>query len=59
MKNNNHYSVFVSKQLVQNQRSAKCSRCNGSGYLPQYAHVERGICFKCRGVRGDKFVYKN
>lgn len=26
-----------------------CDRCGGSGYLPQYSHVEGGICFKCQG----------
>ena len=26
-----------------------CNRCGGSGYLPQYSHVEHGICFKCYG----------
>jgi len=26
-----------------------CDRCDGSGYLPQYSHVEGGICFKCQG----------
>lgn len=26
-----------------------CDRCGGSGYLPQYSHVEHGICFKCGG----------
>ena len=26
-----------------------CDRCGGSGYLPQYKHVEHGICFKCGG----------
>lgn len=26
-----------------------CDRCGGSGYLPQYNHVENGICFKCSG----------
>jgi hypothetical protein len=26
-----------------------CNRCGGSGRLPQYNHVENGICFKCRG----------
>lgn len=26
-----------------------CDRCSGSGYLPQYSHVEDGICFKCGG----------
>ena len=26
-----------------------CDRCGGSGYLPQYSHVEHGRCFKCGG----------
>lgn len=26
-----------------------CDRCSGSGYLPQYKHVQNGICFKCGG----------
>lgn len=26
-----------------------CDRCGGSGYLPQYQHVENGICFMCGG----------
>lgn len=26
-----------------------CGRCGGSGYLPQYAHIEHGICFQCWG----------
>lgn len=26
-----------------------CDRCGGEGYLPQYDHVEHGICFKCYG----------
>ncbi len=26
-----------------------CDRCSGSGYLPQYSHIEHGICFKCYG----------
>lgn len=26
-----------------------CDRCGGRGYLPQYSHVENGICFKCGG----------
>lgn len=27
----------------------KCGRCNGTGYLPQYDHIENGVCFKCGG----------
>jgi hypothetical protein len=32
--------------------SCGCSRCGGSGYLPQYSHVEGGVCFRCGGA-GD------
>jgi len=28
-----------------------CSRCYGAGWIPQYSHVECGICFNCRGER--------
>lgn len=38
------------KMLYANAINAiTCDRCNGSGYLPQYAHVEEGVCFKCWG----------
>jgi hypothetical protein len=36
-----------SKRLISNL--IRCDRCCGSGYLPQYSHVEHGICFKCGG----------
>lgn len=35
------------KRVISNL--VPCSRCGGSGYLPQYSHVEHGICFKCYG----------
>ena len=28
-----------------------CDRCNGTGFLPQYQHIQNGICFKCRGTK--------
>ncbi len=59
MKNNNDHRAFKSVQLVQYQTSTRCSRCSGSRYLSQYSHVEKGICFKCRGVGVVKFVGKN
>jgi hypothetical protein len=27
----------------------ECPRCGGDGYLPQYSHVEDGVCFLCWG----------
>lgn len=31
--------------------SVPCDRCNGTGYLMQFRHIEGGICFKCRGKK--------
>ncbi len=28
-----------------------CTRCYGAGYLPQFFHVQAGICFQCNGNR--------
>lgn len=28
----------------------KCSRCNGTGRLSCYNHVQGGVCFKCLGT---------
>lgn len=26
-----------------------CPKCGGTGLLTEYTHIERGVCFKCRG----------
>lgn len=31
-------------------RCAPCRRCGGTGKLPSFPHVERGVCFKCQGT---------
>ena len=33
-----------------------CIRCLGSGFFPQYIHIESGICFKCHGARFEAVV---
>lgn len=38
----NGANVFTSNAEI-------CNRCGGSGYIPEYKHVENGICFKCWG----------
>ena len=37
----------------------ECTRCGGIGYIPGYAHVENGICFKCRGNSVSKRVFQD
>lgn len=28
----------------------RCTRCGGSGYIPEFAHIEGGRCRQCRGT---------
>lgn len=32
---------------AQEKGKKVCKRCNGFGFIPGYAHVEGGRCFKC------------
>jgi RNase P subunit RPR2 len=41
--------IYTNSGLV-NTTPVTCNRCGGSGYLPQYSHIENGICFKCWGA---------
>lgn len=37
------------KSATNSNYGKRCIRCGGSGYLPQYRHVEGGTCFRCGG----------
>ncbi len=41
------YRTLLDQELIK--YCYKCDRCGGSGYIPQYKHVKKGICFKCMG----------
>lgn len=28
----------------------KCTRCDGSGFVPQFGHILKGLCFRCNGA---------
>lgn len=32
------------------QYPGNCPRCGGTGYIARYRHIQRGICFRCRGT---------
>lgn len=48
-------AVFESRdgRLVKTFLCA-CPRCGGIGFIPQYEHIEAGICFRCRGACFEK-----
>lgn len=41
---------FYDERGREIQDLEKCDRCGGKGYMPEYRHVENGVCFKCRGT---------
>lgn len=43
------YKKVDDKLLWTNEYTDFCFRCYNTGYIPQYRHVENGICFLCRG----------
>jgi 5-methylcytosine-specific restriction endonuclease McrA len=47
---NNKVPVFNEDELVELEYEV-CSKCNGTGYIPQYNHVQGGVCFQCKGER--------
>lgn len=40
-----YHQQLIQAKPFQNQT---CSKCNGTKYLPQFAHIANGICFQCR-----------
>lgn len=45
------------KLIIAKYQNSVCPRCYGSGYLPQFKHVENGICFLCFGEVINKSVF--
>lgn len=35
---------------VGTMNTEKCKRCNGTGHLQAYRHVDNGTCFSCGGT---------
>ena len=54
----NKGNVNTKRNLKLIREIIVCNRCGGRGELPQYRHVEGGICFKCRGNKSVKMYYK-
>ena len=48
--NNLDFDVDLDSDFDSDVRSDVCPKCGGSGYLPEYKHVEHGKCFRCDGT---------
>ena len=62
-----HWDVHESEKIKIYERTSSglaelnftpCFRCNGAGYLPEYNHVQNGICFRCNGKRFEDLIKK-
>lgn len=47
---NNKVPVYNEDELLVLEYEV-CSKCNGTGYISQYEHVQNGVCFQCMGER--------
>ena len=52
----NKIKYFTTDSQVEELDLTPCSNCHGTGYLPQYSHVEGGRCFHCNGERFIEFL---
>ena len=42
---------LFSEFITSGSYRGSCTRCGGTGYLPQFSHVAGGVCFLCGGSR--------
>ena len=44
------YEIVQNRKVLSNNfYFTSCSRCYGTGYLPEFHYYENGICFRCHG----------
>ena len=45
-------TIYVYKDETMSEKKVIpiCSRCDGSGFIPEYFHIQKGICFECWGA---------
>ena len=41
--------VSQAEGVFRQSKLCECDRCDATGYLPEYRHFLRGVCFKCKG----------
>ena len=56
-----HEQLHKNQKIPRKDASGKiigdvtpCKRCNGTGWFPEFSHVQKGICFRCKGARYEE-----
>ena len=48
----NEVIVFLNQdKKIRINNLTPCNRCNGTGYLSEFLHIDSGICYKCQGSK--------
>ncbi|RYE51850.1 MAG: hypothetical protein EOP48_17670 [Sphingobacteriales bacterium] len=50
------YDNSIQKRITN---YSNCIRCSGFGFFPEYHHVQKGICFRCKGNKYEELIGKN
>ena len=50
---------FMKAEIFAAHGDCSCSKCNGSGFLPCFAHYAHGVCFDCGGTGIDRRILKS
>lgn len=54
----NEIIVMYQDETLKNfDELVSCNRCNGTGFIPEYSHVQGGVCFECHGNRFKNSLY--
>jgi hypothetical protein len=46
----NEIFVYDDESLSSKTKAIACTKCQGTGYLPDYSYFKGGVCFKCHGI---------
>jgi hypothetical protein len=50
--------MYKNENLNDFEELISCGRCDGSGYIPEYSHVQGGVCFECHGKRFKQLLFE-
>ena len=53
---NEKIPFYVDSNFKEKLNLTECVRCNGTGFLREYLHVQSGIRFRCQGRKYEEFI---
>ena len=50
---------FMKAEIFAAHGDCSCSKCNGTGFLPCFAHYAEGVCFDCGGTGINRHILQS